>query len=225
METVVLGPFVLNFHLFILFVSAVTGLFILKYCWKKSGAEQQYSEKFTTALILGIIVWKVSLILFDPIGVIQNPLSLLYFSGGNRGIVLGLAAASAYLMYKMKKDQTPFWLNVDVLFTGWIAGNTAFYGLTLVTSHFYIWQTLLTFVFYMIILFLLLRRKHSIGSFHMLQPYVIWYCVGMITIPFFTSDRETMWIGLTSSQIIFVIIFIMTFILEAKLHDKKKGDS
>lgn len=59
----------------------------------------------------------------------------------------------------------------------------------------------------------------------MLQPYVIWYCVGMITIPFFTSDRETMWIGLTSSQIIFVIIFIMTFILEAKLHDKKKGDS
>lgn len=61
---------------------------------------KSFSEHISNAFFLFIAVWKVSVLLFQWKLVIKAPLSLLYFNGGTKGFVLGIAAALAYMWLK-----------------------------------------------------------------------------------------------------------------------------
>lgn len=134
MNVIQLGPLMLNFELLTFILSAFTGYLALKYRLSKLAVESTISDKFVSAFILGFLTWKFSLIIFDPISVVQYPLSLLYYSGGQQGLWLAIAISIIYLWIRTRKDGTSIRMNVDVLVTGWIAGSSMYHLLLLIVD-------------------------------------------------------------------------------------------
>ncbi len=79
MNVIRLGPLLLNFDLLMLILSAVAAYLAIQTRLSKLNMEKVAAEKFFRAMILGFFTWKLSLIIFDPVSVIQYPMSLIYF--------------------------------------------------------------------------------------------------------------------------------------------------
>ncbi|WP_050182237.1 hypothetical protein [Domibacillus robiginosus] len=61
---------------------------------------KSFADQFSNAAFLFVIVWKLSIILFQFQLVLQAPMSIVYFNGGIYGFWLGLAAALLYTYVK-----------------------------------------------------------------------------------------------------------------------------
>ena len=53
-------------------------------------------DTYLSVLIIGFISWKFGMLVFDPIRTIQHPASLIYMTGGTKGIWLGAVLALVY---------------------------------------------------------------------------------------------------------------------------------
>ncbi|MFC4409530.1 hypothetical protein ACFOZY_03655 [Chungangia koreensis] len=76
----------------------ITGLIV----WKRYGkqAENMYSD----IVIIFIVVWKLSVVVTDFNMVVDSPLMILYFNGGQTGIYLGVVAALIRTFFALKKN-------------------------------------------------------------------------------------------------------------------------
>lgn len=76
----------------------ITGLIV----WKRYGkqAENMYSD----VVILFIVVWKLSVIVTDFDMIIDSPMMILYFNGGQTGIYLGVVAALIRTNFALRKN-------------------------------------------------------------------------------------------------------------------------
>lgn len=70
--------------------------------WKRYGKEAE--NLYSDAILLFIVVWKLSIIVTDFEMVVDSPLSILYFNGGSTGIYLGLAAALIRGAFALRKN-------------------------------------------------------------------------------------------------------------------------
>ncbi|EDL63175.1 hypothetical protein [Bacillus sp. SG-1] len=75
----------------------VTGIFLRIYYDK--------NDWFGNTVFWFILTWKFSVILFDFTGVINQPLSILYFNGGLKGFWLGVAVSLIYIYIKGEREQ------------------------------------------------------------------------------------------------------------------------
>lgn len=147
MNVIQLGPLMLNFELLTFIFSAVMGYLALRYRLNKMTVAEDVSVKFLNALILGFFTWKFSLIIFDPLSVIQHPMSLLYFSGGEKGLWLAIAFSIIYIWIRTRKDGTTIVMNLDGLGLGWLVGSSVYYLLQfIVDSNNLLFLTLLLFI-------------------------------------------------------------------------------
>lgn len=62
------------------------------------------ADYYGNAIFLFILVWKLSVILFQFKLTMNHPFTLLYFTGGIRGYWLGLAIALSYMFVKWRKQ-------------------------------------------------------------------------------------------------------------------------
>lgn len=101
-------------------------LFILveKFIYKKT------TSLFQDALFYYILVWKFSYILFEWSIFIKNPMSVLYFSGGIWGHILGVVVGGSLLIYRTKKQ------NEKLIWNDWLYSFTEFYLLFLASVIF-----------------------------------------------------------------------------------------
>jgi len=95
-----LGTTVLNIELLVYLVAGIIGAYAVRYRQRKHPDRERQTGDAWNAVFLWLLVWKGSLFLFDPAGVIAQPLSLLFFSGGTRGIWLASLIALAYLFLR-----------------------------------------------------------------------------------------------------------------------------
>jgi len=226
LNVIQLGPLVLNLELLMFILSAVTGYLGLKYRLKKAtvAVEGNISDTFVNALILGFVIWKCSLILFDPISVVHYPMSLIYFSGGDQGLVLAIAISVIYVWFRTRKDGTDIMMNLDVLLLGWIA-SSSMYHLLLLAIHkenvlyhaiFIILNIMLVLYFY--------TRKVAVGDSNVLTRVIIWYSLIMMGVSFLQKGRSLFIFGFTMEQIIYVFVFIsFLWIDNAMDKQKRKG--
>ncbi|WP_433744667.1 hypothetical protein [Falsibacillus pallidus] len=63
------------------------------------------ADIYSNALLLLLASWKLSQLLFDFQGTVANPISLLYFHGGRKGFIFGLALTLLYLYRKIEKER------------------------------------------------------------------------------------------------------------------------
>ncbi|RDI41003.1 hypothetical protein [Falsibacillus pallidus] len=63
------------------------------------------ADIYSNALLLLLASWKLSQLIFDFQGTVSNPISLLYFHGGRKGFIFGLALTMLYLYRKIEKER------------------------------------------------------------------------------------------------------------------------
>ncbi|WP_438350822.1 hypothetical protein ACP8HI_09345 [Paenibacillus sp. FA6] len=222
MNVIQLGPLILNFEMLIFILSAFTGYLALKYRLGKAAVEGNISDKFGNALILGFVTWKCSIIIFDPVSVIQYPMSLVYFNGGDKGLWLAVIISLLYLWIRTRKDGTSIMMNLDVLCAGWIVGSSMYHLLLLIVDR----ESLLFHILYVVVNVVLglffYSKKESVGSPVVINRLVIWYSLGMIAITFFEKGRTLFVYGFTKEQLIFMILFILFLFMDSALDKGKR---
>jgi peroxiredoxin len=108
MEYVTIGPLQVPLKWIFIGVSMNFSILILNVYLRKKGMEhKQIVDDLWNGLFIFIIVWKLSLIIFEPKLVANSPLSLLYFTGGVKGIWLGFAISLLYTIIQFRKINIP----------------------------------------------------------------------------------------------------------------------
>ena len=62
------------------------------------------SDIFSSAIIMFILIWKLSILVFQFPFIIKNPLSIVYFDGGIKGYYLAIAIVLIYTWFKVQKQ-------------------------------------------------------------------------------------------------------------------------
>lgn len=110
MHFVNIGPLHVQLEWIFIGVSIFISVFILKFYLRRLGLDdKKFIEIVWNGIFIYILVWKFSLLIFNPNLVIQSPLSILYFTGGEKGLWLGFAVTFLYMLKNAKK------LNVSIL--------------------------------------------------------------------------------------------------------------
>lgn len=83
-----------------------------------NGAKEskQIVDLIINSLFYGFIAWKGSLLLLEPESVWEQPLSLLYFTGGKDGLIVAIIFAMSYFYVKAGKQQIDSQLKIQILF-------------------------------------------------------------------------------------------------------------
>lgn len=217
MNVIQVGPLMLNAPLLIFILSALAGYWALTYRLKRAGLAEKVGQQYFQALLLGIFIWKLSYILFDPVSVIQHPLSLLYFSGGERGVWLAIAASMVYLWYGMRKNGTSVMMNMDLLLAGWIAGSCLYHLLLLAVDRSNMGFHLLYVGLHVVLVGFLYVKNREMGNPLKVNQYVTWFSLGTFGLIFIREDR-TFWIaGFTKAQVLLLLVFILSIYMDHRL--------
>lgn len=99
-----LGPYIITVQWLVLAISGTLVYIVLILRLKAvESLNKGVQEIIVDSLMISGFVWKFSLIIFDPVKFVNNPLTLIYFSGGIRGFLLALVIAAAYLIFSSGK--------------------------------------------------------------------------------------------------------------------------
>ncbi|UNK16509.1 hypothetical protein MNQ98_18620 [Paenibacillus sp. N3/727] len=215
MSTIALGPLMIRADILVFLISAVMGFLVLKVRLRGREESGWMLDTYVNALIIGFVVWKFSMIVFDPIRTIQHPSSLLYFTGGDQGIWLGTALALAYVGVRLNKKRSLVVLLVKAAMLAFLTGGFA--------RHVFLWfwdeslgEMALMYALLHGVLAVWAWIKYD-ASIRIFGSIALWYSIGSVLIPFFDEGRNTVVAGFTSVQIAFgvlafaILIFDMLF--------------
>lgn len=212
MSTVALGPLMIRADILIFLISAIVGFIVLKIRLRGREEANWILDTYVNALIIGFVVWKFSMIVFDPIRTMQNPLSLLYFTGGDKGILLGTALALLYVGIRLNKNRP------------WIIALAKASILAFLAASFtrYVFLWLWDDSFGMVgLLYVLLHGLFSVlawvmydASIRVFSSLALWYSIGSVLIPFFDPERYAVLAGFTSVQVAFGLVAVAILILD-----------
>lgn len=165
-------------------------------------------DTISNTAIIGFIVWKVSYAVFHPIYAMNNPIGILYFNGGERGLILAFIVSCVYLFFYAKKQKIHFMIYIDLILLAWISGSATF-SLYQVTSNLIYFIGHITFA--MIIVLIILTKKVDIGNKHSVFTIGIYYSFSQILLGYF-SNKSPIILGFTLIQLIFILLAIFLII-------------
>ena len=208
------GPFIINLQWLVLAVSGMLGYFVI---WLRlKGVElfkKVVTETIFDSLVIISLVWKLSLILFHPVKFITNPMTLIYFSGGTRGFLLGLAIAAAYLFYFSRKQGVSVWIYADLIVSGALAATMSYSLIAMMSSK----ELLLYYGSRSLLAALLLlwqvKKLRGLGKIENLIQLLMWYILGEIFIFNLKAEEVSSYnliLGFSLKQIIFYALAIVS---------------
>ncbi|MCO5387770.1 hypothetical protein [Desulfosporosinus sp.] len=199
------GPFILKTQWLVIILSAFVGYSVMRYRLKTAGyPNKRMIETIENSLIIALMVWKLSLILFDPVSVVTNPLGLLYFSGGERGIWLAAVVVIFYFYYRSKKDHVSVCFYGDLLAAGFLATTAVYHLIHLFGSKQPIWVDGSEILIALLLLLLIFRRSKGIGMPYHLNQVLMWFSLGQVFVLFLNPLKQNDWWGFSQGQILYL---------------------
>ena len=131
---------------------------------KKKALDIRMLDALWNGFFVFLMVWKASYALFHPINVIQHPMSLLYFTGGDKGVMLGVISVLLYFFWKSKRSTFSFSRYMEC---GLFAILTALGSYRLFVWMFYLmdeWYLLITALLPFVLMFYLLKSEDWLAS-------------------------------------------------------------
>lgn len=115
-DVVTIGPLFLNGKWLTVFIGFAFAAWVLQWSLKKKSEpyKSAIEDVFFTGVLVAVLTWKLSPILFQP-SLIKKPIMILLMPGGLSGIILGLLAAAGYGYYICKKHVIPLRKLLDEL--------------------------------------------------------------------------------------------------------------
>lgn len=222
MHNIQVGSLVLNGQLIFYFWFGIAGWLMLLYQNRNQRVQKEVLPPLTNAFWLWMVVWKVSYLLFHPVEVIQRPLSLLYYDGGEHGVWLATLAAVVYIWKVTSKQNIVFMAWVDGLIIYMLAGYLGSRILLLITGAELKWFHLTSIV--LSIVTLILVQATGVSNLRAARKfvYVVWFCIGHIVLWFFISERQLWFLSFNKQQVFYLIVAAGLTGMDRLTHNKQK---
>lgn len=126
MDTIVWGPVVAQKSILFLIaaVAAAYGLLVLRL--RLLEADKAFAAIVMNAMLIWIVCWKLSAVLFNGIGLLRQPASLLYFHGGIKGMALASLLAAAYIGWALRNKSGNVAVYIDSALVAVFGGYAAY---------------------------------------------------------------------------------------------------
>lgn len=106
MNVLQMGSLAILFKWILLGTGIIIGLIFIR-IWLQRSLSKEISKKvfdlLTNGLFLLVLVWKGSLLILEPKIVMKSPFSLLYFTGGEKGLAIAFLITIVYFIYMARK--------------------------------------------------------------------------------------------------------------------------
>lgn len=226
-EAFQIGPFLLKMSTLAVIVSISLGFVAITAQLKnRKEVRSAIVELLSNALVLAFLVWKFSYVLFDFSKAMENPSSILYFSGGENGAMLAIVAVIVYLTMTVRKKAIPVHLVAIALSSGFLASTLAYHLLTIVLDGenlrwFHLQQAAICLLFY----WWLGRVKERLVHLAAWLPLVMWFAIGQVYVQFFVSPREAVLFGLSQQQLAYYGFALLLLFLSRRVNVESEGSA
>lgn len=133
-----LGPLLIKYDWVLILLAGILSYFVVgKVLNKEEDFKKDFINDMINAVLIGFFTYKFSSVLFQTENIINNPMEILYFSGGTKGLVLGLILALAYIAWRIRKSRYRV--------QSWLSGIV--YGTVTFLLSFWLFRTLFILLF------------------------------------------------------------------------------
>lgn len=133
-----LGPLLIKYDWVLILLAGILSYFVVgKALNKEEDFKKDFINDMINAVLIGFFTYKFSSVLFQTENIINNPMEILYFSGGTKGLVLGLILALAYIAWRIRKSRYRV--------QSWLSGIV--YGTVTFLLSFWLFRTLFILLF------------------------------------------------------------------------------
>lgn len=213
-DVIKLGPLLMKWDWVVIIVSGFFGYLLVRQRLK--GTEEEKSkdilEALGNAIFISIMAWKLSYLLLNPLSVWNNPMVLLYFSGGYRGWMLAMICVYGYALFRSKKSNLPIASYLQSFGLGFSAASFLYHAMLSLISDADRWFNLGE----MLLFAILIGWFYKGNSPDQLYQGFIWMGIGQIFLFFFQNPYVPVWLGLSKNQLIFLVVSVIGFLGSAK---------
>ncbi|BAH42237.1 hypothetical membrane protein [Brevibacillus brevis NBRC 100599] len=213
-----IGPFLLKMSMLAVVVSLSLGFVAISAQLTHSREwKSAVIELLSHALVLAFLVWKFSYILFDFSKALENPSSILYFSGGENGTMLAVVVVVVYLTKTVRKKAIPVYFVALAMATGFLAATGVYQLLTVVFEQSSMWYHVQQIAICTCFLWWLQRAKEGLIHLAAWLAPVMWFAISQVYVHFFVPNREAMFAGLSSSQLMYYAFALLLLFLSRRV--------
>ena len=221
-----IGPFLLKMSILAVVISLACGFFAISLRLKgDERARKVIIEMLSNAVFLALLVWKLSYVLLHFSKAVDNPSSILYFSGGENDVWLAAVAVAVYLTRSIRKKGVPVHLVVLGGATGFLAASGVYHLLTVVLENSNTWFSVQQVVLSGVFLWWLFTNKQEQLSLSVWLSLVLWFSISQVYVRFFIEARQVMLLGLSKEQVAYYVLSLLTLFLSTRLRTSVTGGS
>jgi prolipoprotein diacylglyceryltransferase len=229
------GPFAIQVGLLAVIAAVLTAIIAVRRFSRTHGASaKEAAELLQNAAFIAFIVWKFGHVLFAPSVVWDRPLALLMMNGGTREAGLAVTAAIVYLAVKLRRNNVPPRLFLDLMAVGavaavivyaaidWKYGRTTSlpWGLILNDPEFrYHPVSVYTVIVACIVALLLWIRRESSGTGELFRIAAMYMGLGLLAVSF-GDVQQPSFLLLSSFQWQALVLAGVGIIFSFSMHNK-----
>ncbi|MWV43054.1 hypothetical protein GRF59_05375 [Paenibacillus sp. HJL G12] len=215
MQVIMIGPFMLRYSLIVMIIGVAAGYLVtlIRTRYLASDIRKPVLDELMTTLLIGILVWKFSTLVFDFKTVIRSPLTLLYYSGGTGGMILAIVIGILILAYKCIRYHKSWILYANAALTWLISG----YGVISLLQVFLESGGVLSggrvIVAAAMVLYLFRHKNHMESAYH-LNVSLMWSAIGLFAASLLGERDDSYWFGFSGMQIFLLSLSLVTLIIK-----------
>ncbi|MGG1658552.1 hypothetical protein [Brevibacillus sp. NRS-1366] len=221
-----IGPFILKTSTLAAIISLAIGFLMITIRLKNEReARKAIIEMLGNAVLLAFLIWKLSFVLLHFSKAIENPATILYFSGGVIGAWLAGVAVAVYLTKSVKKKGIPIHLVVLAIATGFLAAQGIHHLLTIAMDNTGIWLHVQQVAISAVFMWWLFHTKQGLTSIPDWLSLVLWFAISQIYVLFFIEAREVWVLGLSQEQVAYYLLSLLLLFLSTRVQTQEVGGS
>lgn len=218
MEVIQIGSFAILLKWLLLGLAILLGLILIKF-WLQRSENMELHKKvldlLSNSVFIGFFIWKGSLMLLEPSLVLKSPFSLLYFTGGSKGLIIAAICSISYFILKARKSNIHNSLIFQTVFIFCLAVWSMFHLLMFFfIEDQVVYHVLLGFLAF-ILLILSLIKKNLLLQKSMVSNVILLSFLNLIVSILFDETANRFFI-FSIEQWFFIGLILLSLFLEEK---------
>lgn len=214
-----IGPFLIKERWIMYLIAGFIAYLIIRIGVAKKYIAATVPGRLWNSLFIFAVIWKFSYTLFHPMHVWAYASSQIYFTGGDKGVALGLGIALMYLLHQSKKEKVSLETNLEP-------------GLITILASFGIYQLvasvmdadplaygLMQFLLCALLVVYWFVKKASTPDVVLWPRILLWSGLGELFLSYF-KVQASIWLGFSLFQWVLIILCLIVAVVTYK---KKRG--
>lgn len=222
-ETLQVGPLMINSGMLVYIAGIAIGFLLMRLRLKNTEyVVKPIFDLLMNNILIVVLFWKLGPLLFMPSILWTKPYLILLMAGSYVEILIGIAVAIVYTLYKIRKLEIPLLVFLDALPYGilstlmfsslllWQYGQPTSmpWGITVTGSHQYHPVNIYLLILSAMLLLWLWRSTYKLGKGKVVQDFLIYYAVGLWIISYTQIPTRT-FLFITPEQMFYMGMIVL----------------